>query len=63
MVEDAFKHKDAQSTWESMCNVQVVLELSCLLPLLVVVHSLIKFVQGRDVYVCDYVVAIKQCQL
>lgn len=40
----------------------VVLGLTCL-PLLVVVHSLIKFAQERDVYVCDYVVVVKQCQL
>jgi hypothetical protein len=36
--------------------------LSCLMPLLVVVHSLIKFAQLQDVFVCNFIVAISICK-
>lgn len=33
--------------------------LPCILPMLVSVNGLMKFVKGRDVFVCDYIVAFK----
>ncbi len=35
--------------------VRVVLGLTCLIFMLVIMYSYIKFVQSQDVYVCDYV--------
>ena len=40
---------------------QVLLTLSALLPLLRSVHSLIKFAQSREVFICDYVASIQIC--
>ena len=40
---------------------QVLLTLSALLPLLRSVHSLIKFAQSREVFICDYVATIQIC--
>jgi hypothetical protein len=42
-----------------LCDVELILGLLCLLPLLDCVHKLIKIVQGRYVFVCDLVEAIK----
>ncbi len=45
-----------------MCDVELILGLTCILPLLRCVHMLIKIVQGRDIFVCDFVESIKQAQ-
>jgi hypothetical protein len=34
-----------------------------MLPLLEAINVLIKFTQGRDVFICDFVVAVKICQV
>ncbi len=44
------------------CDLHMLLGLFCLLPLLEVVNALIKYVQGRDVFICDFVATIKICQ-
>ena len=44
-----------------LCDFKILLGLVGLLPMLQSVHSLIKFSQSREVFVCDYVVAIQIC--
>ncbi len=44
------------------CDFHMLLGLFCLLPLLEVVNVLIKYAQGRDVFICDFVATIKICQ-
>lgn len=44
-----------------LCDFRIVLGLAGLLPMLRSVHSLIKFSQSREVFVCDYVAAIQIC--
>jgi hypothetical protein len=46
-----------------LCDVELILGLPCLLPLLECVHKFIKIVQGRDIFVCNLVEAIKLAQL
>jgi hypothetical protein len=43
------------------CDIQILLALFCLLPLLEVVNGLIKFVEGRYVFICDFVTIVKNC--
>jgi hypothetical protein len=40
----------------------MLMDLSYFLPLLEVVNVLAKFVHGRDVFICDFVVIVKVCQ-
>jgi hypothetical protein len=47
--------------YELLCDVRVVSGLTCLLFMLIIVHSCIKFAQRQDVYVCDHVAIIKLC--
>ena len=51
----------ARKNLDHLCDIQILLGLSGLLPLLKCVHSLMQFAQGRDVFVCDYVSAIQMC--
>ncbi len=54
------------STKSNLClliNVQMLLRLNAIMPLLEVVHSLIKFSQLCDVFVCDFMAIMKICEL
>jgi len=45
-----------------VCDVEFILGLPYIFPLLECVHTLIKIVQGKDVFVCDFVESVKQAQ-
>jgi uncharacterized membrane protein len=53
----------ARFNLDLLCDLHMLLGLSCLLPLLEVVNALIKFAQGRDVFIYDFVATIKICQI
>ena len=44
------------------CDIGTLLALPCVLPLLECVNDLMKFTQSMDVFILDYVAAIKICQ-
>lgn len=46
----------------ALCNVEFILGLPCILPLLECVHTLIKVTQNINVFVCDFVESIKLTQ-
>ncbi len=43
MVLDNPINKQAKQTYENLCDLQILLGLACILPLLAFVHALIKF--------------------
>jgi hypothetical protein len=45
-----------------MHEVELILDLPCIFPLLECVHMLIKIAEGRNVFVCDFVESVKQAQ-
>lgn len=45
-----------------MCDVEFILRLFCILPLLERVHMVIKITQGQDVFICDFVEIVKFVQ-
>jgi type IV secretory pathway component VirB8 len=45
----------AETNLNLILNVQLIMTLLCLLPLLEIVHVLIKFNQTKDVFLCDYI--------
>jgi hypothetical protein len=49
-------------TSKHLCDLQIVFELACILPLLKFVHVLIKFAHMQNIFVCDLVVVIKVYQ-
>jgi hypothetical protein len=62
MALDSLTNQQAKLNYENLCDLQVLLGLAYILPLLEFVHAFIKSAQMKDVYVCDLVVAIKVCQ-
>ena len=52
----------AKKNFECLTDVQSILGLLCLLPLVEQLNQLIKFAQGRNIFVCDFVAALRVCQ-
>jgi hypothetical protein len=46
----------------ALCNVELILGLPCILPLLECVHTVIKVTQSINVFVCDFGESIKLTQ-
>jgi hypothetical protein len=61
-------HIDApksKPTWENLnllCDLELVFDLPCILPMLEVVHILIKYVQRRNVSICEFIDAMKSTE-
>jgi hypothetical protein len=62
MLEDQIENETIRSNLKKLLNLKFILRLHCILPFLELVHTLIKYVQGRGVYICDFVEAIKMCK-
>jgi hypothetical protein len=45
-----------------LCDLEVVLALSCIMPMLEGLNELMKFSQSQKCFVCDFVVVMKLCQ-
>jgi hypothetical protein len=44
-----------------LCDIEVVMGLTYIMPLLESVHVLIKFTQTHDTFLCDFVNVVKMC--
>jgi len=62
MANDMTTNAIAKNTYEVFYNYEIVLGLTCVSPMLEVVHSLSKLVQGKDTFVCDFVALSIFCQ-
>ncbi len=62
MVLDNHINQQAKQIYEQLCDLQILLGLAYILPLLESMHALIKFAHMWDVFVCNLVVAIKVYQ-
>jgi hypothetical protein len=63
MAMDNFTNHQAKFNCERLCDLQILLELSCILPLLEFVNVFIKFAQMWNVFVFGLVVAINVYQI
>lgn len=59
---DAPTLKTAQTNLEFLVDVQTLLGLACLMPMLEEINRFIKFAQSRNIFVCDFVAALRHCQ-
>ncbi len=46
----------------NLCDIDMILSLLCILPMLESMNGLMKFMHIKDVFLCDYIVIIKICQ-
>lgn len=52
----------AVENFNMLADIEVLLSLSVFIPLVNAVHCLIKLSQGRDIFICDFLSAVKLCQ-
>jgi hypothetical protein len=52
----------AAANFDFLVDLEVLLSLCCIMPLLNAVNRLIKLSQARDVFICDFLEALKLCQ-
>jgi hypothetical protein len=52
----------ARTNYELLCNVEIVMGLTCVLPMLEAIQSSSKVAQNIDTFICDYVADVKLCQ-
>jgi hypothetical protein len=57
MLIDKEEFDIAKTCFDHLVDVQIVISMCCLVPMLRSFHSLMQFVQKTDVYICDYLVA------
>jgi hypothetical protein len=50
-----------QASIELLCDVDVLLGLTYVIPMLESVHGLSKIVQSWDIFICDFVTTMKEC--
>ncbi len=62
MALDAPAIPFAKSFFFGFTNVETLLSLNTMMPMLKAVHSLIKFAQLKDVFVCDFIIVVKICE-
>jgi hypothetical protein len=62
MLEDQDDVETAKASFHHLIDVQIVISLSCLISMLKCLHSLIQLGQKRDIFICDYLSALKRCQ-
>jgi hypothetical protein len=65
MVKMHAKNQWNDVAWKnlnSLCDVEVILRLHCILLLLKCVHTLMKVTQNKNVFVCDFVKIVKVAQ-
>lgn len=62
MAADASSIAAAKSNLEKLTDLETFLAIAAINPLLSHVNSLIKAAQARDMFVCDYVEAVRMCQ-
>jgi hypothetical protein len=51
----------AKTNMGYLCDIEMIMGLICIMPLLKAVHTLLKFVQGQNIFVCDFVTSSKSC--
>jgi hypothetical protein len=63
MSKDQIENEATRSNLQKLLDLELIFGLHCILSLLELVQTLIKYTQGKDVYICDFVEAIKMCKV
>jgi hypothetical protein len=59
MATNSVNVESAKANFLNLCDIHMILGLPCILPMLDSVNGLMKFVQDKDVFVCDYIATLK----
>jgi hypothetical protein len=59
MAMDYNTNQPTKLNYEHLCDLQILLGLACILPMLQSMHVFIKFAKMQEIFVCDLVATIK----
>ncbi len=62
MNDEVTNTPNAKINYEFLWDMEIVMGLTCVLPMLETVHSLNKLAQNWDIFICDYVAITELCQ-
>jgi len=62
MTDDIVSSATIHTNYELLRGVTIVTGLKCVLLMLEIVQSLSKLVQNREIFICDFVLAMRFCQ-
>ncbi len=62
MSYNHIENEVARSSLQKLLDLELILGLHYILLFFELVHTLIKYAQGRDVYTCDFVEEIRMCR-
>jgi len=61
MTNDVVSNAVANTNYELLCGVKIVMGLKCVLPMLEVVQSLNILAQNKDIFICHFVFVVNFC--
>jgi hypothetical protein len=62
MFDEHITHDTIKFFLELLCDVEVFLGLSYIIPMLEIVQGLSKFVQNWNIFICVFVDVVKECK-
>ncbi len=63
MSEDLPINHVVATNYELLCDVETMMGLTCVLPMLEVIQNLNKFVQNKYYFICDFMAIVKLIQI
>jgi hypothetical protein len=62
MSDDAASNAATNINYELLCDVEIVMGLTFVLPMLEAMQYLSKLAQYKDTFICDFVLVVNLCQ-
>jgi hypothetical protein len=62
MFDEQTSHDITKIGLELLCDVEVLLGLTYIIPMLEFVWCLSKFANNRDILICNFIVVVKKCE-
>jgi hypothetical protein len=63
MFDKQTSHDTTKVGLKLFCDVKVFLGLTYIIPMLEFVQALCKFAQNKDIFICKFVVVVKECEV
>ncbi len=63
MFDEQASHDIAKTSLELLCDVEIFLGLTCIIPMLELVQGLSKFAHNWDIFMCNFVTIVKEYEV
>jgi hypothetical protein len=63
LVEDSVIVHITKTNYELLCDLETLMGLFCIIPLLESAHGLSKFAKSQQTLICDFIYTLKLCEV